>query len=49
VKHYAIAEIKITDTGWIREYVKHVTRLVEQDGGRYLARTSNLAQLEAAG
>jgi uncharacterized protein (DUF1330 family) len=46
VKHYAVAEINITDARWIRDYVKHVTPLVEQYGGRYLARTSNLEQLE---
>jgi uncharacterized protein (DUF1330 family) len=46
MKHYAVAEINVTDPGWVREYVQRVTRLVERYGGRYLARTSKLEQLE---
>ena len=46
MKHYAVAEINITDPAWIREYVTDTTRLVERFGGRYLARTPNLEKLE---
>ena len=46
MKYYSVAEIEMTDPGWVRTYVKNVTRLVEQRGGRYLARTSEIEQLE---
>jgi uncharacterized protein (DUF1330 family) len=46
MKYYAVAEIDITDPGWIQEYVEHTTRLVEQHGGRYLARTPHLEKIE---
>ena len=46
MKYYAVAEIDITDHNWVRAYIKNVTRLVEQHGGRYLARTSNIEKLE---
>ena len=46
MKYYAVAEISITDQSWVPEYVKNVTKLVEQHGGRYLARTSNIEKVE---
>ncbi len=46
MKYYSVAEIEITDQRWVPEYIKNVTRLVEQSGGRYLARTSNIEKLE---
>jgi len=46
MKYYAVAEINITDPGWIPEYVEQTTRLVEQHGGRYLARTPHLEKIE---
>lgn len=46
MKYYTVAEIDIVDRSWIRDYVKHVTSLVEQYGGRYLARTSNFDKTE---
>jgi uncharacterized protein (DUF1330 family) len=46
VKYYAVAEIEITDQSWVPEYVKNVTKLVEQRGGRYLARTSKTERIE---
>ena len=36
MKYYAVAEIEITDQSWVPTYVKNMTRLVEQRGGRYL-------------
>lgn len=46
MKYYAIAEINITDPAWVPEYVKNTTRLVQQHGGRSLARTPNFEKVE---
>jgi uncharacterized protein (DUF1330 family) len=46
MKYYSVAEIEITDQSWVPAYVENVTRLVEQSGGRYLARTSKIERLE---
>lgn len=46
MKHYAIARLDVTDHAWVREYVAEVTPMVERHGGRYLARTSRLEQIE---
>ncbi len=46
MKYYALAEIDITDPGWITQYVENTTRIVEQHGGRYLARTPNFEKIE---
>ena len=46
MKYYSVAEIEIIDQSWIPAYVENVTRLVEQSGGRYLARTSKIDKLE---
>ena len=46
MKYYAVAEIEIVDQSWVPAYVKNVTKLVEQRGGRYLARTGRIEKLE---
>jgi uncharacterized protein (DUF1330 family) len=46
MKYYSVAEIDITDQSWVRDYVANVTPLVQQYGGRYLTRTSNIEKLE---
>ena len=46
MKYYAIAELDITDPAWIRDYVANVTPMVEGRGGRYLARTPKIEQIE---
>jgi uncharacterized protein (DUF1330 family) len=46
MKWYAIAEMDVTDPSWIQDYVEHVTPLVEERGGRFLARTPNADKLE---
>ena len=46
MKYYSVAEIEITDQSWVPAYVQNVTRLVEQHGGRYLARTSRVEKIE---
>lgn len=46
MRYYSVAEMEITDRSWVPEYVKNVTRMVEQRGGRYLARTSKVERVE---
>ena len=46
MKYYTVVEMDVTDPAWIPEYVKNVTQLVEQNGGRYLARTSHVEKIE---
>jgi len=46
MKYYSVAELEITDQSWLPAYVKNVTAMVEQAGGRYLARTSKIDKLE---
>jgi len=46
MKYYSVAELDITDPKWVRAYSKNVTKLVEQRGGRYLARTSRVERVE---
>lgn len=46
MKFYSVAEMEITDRSWVSAYVREVTKLVEQSGGRYLARTSNVERIE---
>ncbi len=46
MKHYALAELDISDPSWVSAYVGETTALVERFGGRYLARTSNFERVE---
>ena len=46
MKHYAVAELDIVDAGWVAAYVAEVTPMVERHGGRYLARTTKIEQIE---
>jgi len=46
MKYYGVAEIDVTDPGWVRDYLRDVTAMVEARGGRYLARTANFEKLE---
>jgi uncharacterized protein (DUF1330 family) len=43
---YLIADIKITDDGWVPEYAAKVHKLVEKHGGRYLSRSGKVETLE---
>ncbi len=43
---YLIAEIKVSDDGWIPAYAAEVHGLVEKHGGRYLSRSGNVTVLE---
>ncbi len=49
MKHYAVAMLEITDPSWLADYAEKVTKLVERMGGRYLARTGDLARIEGDG
>ncbi len=46
MKHYVVAELAITDESWVPEYMENVTKLVEEYGGTYLARTTNVQRFE---
>ncbi|MCG6924767.1 MAG: DUF1330 domain-containing protein [Acidobacteria bacterium] len=43
---YLIADIKVTDDGWVPEYAAEVHKLVEKHGGKYLSRSGNITTLE---
>jgi uncharacterized protein (DUF1330 family) len=43
---YLIADIKVTDDGWIPDYAANVHKLVEKHGGRYLSRSGKVETLE---
>ena len=45
---YLIADIKVTNNGWVPEYAANVHKLVEKHGGRYLSRSGNIETLEGA-
>ena len=46
MRYYSVAELTVTDRGWVRDYVTQVTPMVERYGGRYLARTAKFEQIE---
>jgi uncharacterized protein (DUF1330 family) len=46
VRYYAVAEIDVTDPGWVRDYVAEVTPMVERWGGRYLSRSARIERIE---
>jgi uncharacterized protein (DUF1330 family) len=46
MKCYTFGEMDIADPSWISEYVAKVTGMVEQHGGRYLARTAQIEKIE---
>ncbi len=43
---YLIADIKVTNDGWVPEYAANVHKLVEKHGGKYLSRSGNIDTLE---
>ena len=45
---YLIADIKVTDDGWVPGYATNVHTLVEKHGGKYLSRSGNIETLEGA-
>jgi uncharacterized protein (DUF1330 family) len=46
MRYYAVAELEITDPSWVRNYIEHVTPMIERRGGRYLARTGQIERIE---
>lgn len=45
---FVIADIKVTDDGWVPEYATHVHNLVAKHGGKYHSRSGNIEVLEGA-
>jgi uncharacterized protein (DUF1330 family) len=43
---YVIADIKVTDDGWVPAYTASVHDLVHKHGGKYLSRSGNVKTLE---
>src|SRR5215475_4835957 len=43
---YVIADIKVTDDGWVPAYAAAVHEIVHKHGGKYLARSGNVKTLE---
>jgi uncharacterized protein (DUF1330 family) len=43
---FIIADIKVTDEGWIPEYAANVHDIVHKHGGKYLTRTANIKTVE---
>ena len=43
---FVIADIKVTDDGWVPEYAGNVHTIVEKHGGKYLSRSGNISTLE---
>ena len=46
MKYCLVAAVEITDRSWVPEYVKSATRIAEQRGGRFLAHTSKVEEIE---
>ena len=46
MKYYLVGEIEVQDRSWVPAYVQNVTKLVEQRGVRYLARTNKIEKVE---
>ena len=43
---YVIADIKVTNNGWVPEYAASVHEFVHKHGGKYLSRSGNVKTLE---
>jgi uncharacterized protein (DUF1330 family) len=43
---YIIANIKVTDDGWVPDYAAKVHEFVHKHGGKYLSRSANVETLE---
>jgi uncharacterized protein (DUF1330 family) len=43
---YVIADIKVTDDGWVPAYAASVHDIVHKHGGKYLSRSRNVKTLE---
>ncbi len=45
---YVIAEIEVTDEGWIPDYAAKAHEIVHKHGGKYLSRSANIEILEGS-
>jgi len=43
---YLIADITVTNGGWVPDYAAHVHHIVARHGGTYLSRSGNITTLE---
>ena len=43
---YVIADIKVTNDAWVKDYATNVHNLVHKHGGKYLSRCGNVKTLE---
>jgi uncharacterized protein (DUF1330 family) len=43
---YLIADVKVTDDGWVSAYAASVHELVHKHGGKFLSRSGNVKTLE---
>ena len=43
---YVIADIKVTNDGWVPEYAASAHEFVHKHGGKYLSRSGNVKTLE---
>ncbi|MCB1486931.1 MAG: DUF1330 domain-containing protein [Bauldia sp.] len=43
---FLIADIKVTDGGWVPDYAARVHEIVHRHGGKYLSRSGNVATVE---
>ncbi len=43
---YLIADVKVTDDGWVPAYAASVHDTVHKHGGKYLARSGNVKTLD---
>jgi uncharacterized protein (DUF1330 family) len=46
---YVIADVKITDDGWVPDYAANVHDIVHKHGGKYLSRSANVTTIEGEG
>ena len=46
MKYCVVATANVMDDSWTEAYTREVTKLVEQFGGRYIIRSSNVEVLE---
>lgn len=46
---FVIADVKVTDDSWIPDYAANVHHIVHKHGGKYLARSANIATVEGEG
>jgi len=45
---FLIADIKVTDDGWVPGYAANVHKLVEKHGGKYLSRSGRITTVEGS-